>query len=329
MKVLITTIPFGKVNSEPLDLLEENGIDYVINPLNRKLQTGELAELISDFDAVIAGTEQINQDVFKRAKNLRFISRVGIGLDSVDLNAAKDHGIGVSYTPDAPAPAVAELTIGLMISLARSITKSDNDMAKGSWERYFGYRLAEMDIGVIGGGRIGEKVISHLSAFKPKNIFINDIDPSQLKKFGNSVVGCSKDYIYANSDLITVHVPLTSKTYNMICKSQLKKMKSHAYLINTSRGGIINEEDLINALEKGVIAGAAIDTYEEEPYFGKLSYLENCITTAHMGSMTIDCRSKMEVEATKEVIRFFNKESLLSEVPEFEYEAQTLFSKFK
>jgi len=329
MKVLITTIPFGQVNSEPLDLLDENGIDYVINPLNRKLQPGELTELIEDFDALIAGTEQINRDVFTRAQNLKFISRVGIGLDSVDLNAAKENGVGVSYTPDAPAPAVAELTIGLMISLARSITKSDNDFSKGTWERYFGYRLAEMNIGIIGGGRIGEKVISHLDAFQPKNIFINDIDPSKLNFFGDNVVSCSKDYIYANSDLISVHVPLTLETYNMITSEQINMMQNHAYLINTSRGGIINEEDLITALEEKTIAGAAIDTYEVEPYLGKLAKLENCINTAHMGSMTVDCRTKMEIEATKEVIRFFNKEPLLSKVPKTEYDAQILFGKNK
>tara|TARA_B110000003_G_C16539111_1_gene491970 strand:+ start:90 stop:1079 length:990 start_codon:yes stop_codon:yes gene_type:complete len=329
MKVLITTIPFGQVNSEPLDLLDQYGIEYMINPLNRKLQPGELVDLIDDFDAVIAGTEQINQDVFKKAKNLQFISRVGIGLDSVDLNSAREHGIRVSYTPDAPAPAVAELTIGLMISLARSITKTNNDFIQGSWERYFGYRLSEMDIGLIGHGRIGKKVISHLKAFKPKNIFINDIDSSKLTKLDNSVISCSKDYIYANSDLISVHVPLTLETYNLISKEQITMMKSHAYLINTSRGGIINEEDLFNALEHQVIAGAAIDTYEEEPYTGKLSLLNNCINTAHMGSMTVDCRANMEIEATKEVIRFFKRETLLTEVPEIEYKAQILFGKSK
>jgi len=329
MKVLITTIPFGQVNSEPLDLLDKYGIEYVINPLNRKLQPGELSNLISDFDAVIAGTEEINNEVFERAQNLNFISRVGIGLDSVDLNAAKKHGIRVSYTPDAPAPAVAELTIGLMISLARSIHKSNIDFIEGNWDRYFGYRLAEMNIGIIGVGRIGSRVINHLNGFNPKNVYINDINSPQLKDFGGQVKSCSKDFIYENCDLITLHVPLTSETFNMISIDQLTKMRSHAYIINSSRGGIINEEDLILALESGVIAGAAIDTYEEEPYFGKLSLLNNCINTAHMGSMTVDCRANMEIEATKEVIRFFNMEPLLSEVPEDEYKAQILFGKSK
>ncbi len=324
MKVLVTTIPFGNMNSQPLDLLDENHIEYVINPLNRKLQPGELAELITDFDAIIAGTEEIGQEVFDRGKNLRFISRVGIGLDSVDLSAAKRNKVKVSYTPDAPAPAVAELAIGLMLSLARSITKSNTDFLNGKWERYFGCRLSQINIGIIGGGRIGRRVINHLIGFGSKNIFINDINDN-LQGFGDHVTVCSKEHIYANSDIISLHVPLTNKTYNMITKDQLRLMKESAYIINTSRGGIINEDDLFNALEDGIIGGAAIDTYEQEPYFGKLSYCDNCINTAHMGSMTVDCRSSMEIEATQEVIRFFRGESLLSEVPPSEYSAQTLF----
>ena len=125
MKVLITTVPFGQVENKPLKDLKSNNIEYVINPLNRKLQPGELAELIDDFDVIIAGTEEIDKKVFDKAKKLKFISRVGIGLDSVDLNYARKKGIRVSYTPDAPAPAVAELTIGLMISLIRSVNMSN------------------------------------------------------------------------------------------------------------------------------------------------------------------------------------------------------------
>jgi D-3-phosphoglycerate dehydrogenase len=329
MKVLITTIPFGSMNSKPLDLLNENNIEYVINPLNRKLQSGELANLISDFDVVIAGTEQIDDEVFRAGKNLKFISRVGIGLDSVDLNTAKDNGIRVSYTPDAPAPAVAELTLGLMISLARSISKSNANFQQGKWERYFGHRLSEMDIGIVGGGRIGSRVIKLLSGFEPKNIFVNDINKDALDNLGIKVTSCSKEFIYENSDLITLHVPLTDKTYNMISKKELGSMKASAYLINTSRGGIINEEDLFFALENGVIAGAAVDTFEQEPYVGNLCDSVNCVTTAHMGSMTLDCRAHMEIEAPEEVIRFFKGIPLISEVPQSEYATQLLFSRSK
>ncbi len=327
MKVLITTVPFGQVDAKPLEDLTSNNIEYVINPLNRKLQPGELAELIDDFDIIIAGTEEIDREVFDKAKNLRFISRVGIGLDSVDLNYAKEKDVKVSYTPDAPAPAVAELTIGLMISLIRSVNQSNLNIKNGEWKRYFGYRLSEMNIGIIGMGRIGRGVMNHLKCFNPKNIFVNDIDDSALKDLDSNVTICSKEEIYCNSDLITLHAPLTSDTYNMISSEQIDHMKKNVFLVNTARGGIVNEKDLFDSLAGNRIAGAAIDTYEQEPYFGPLTKFNNCINTAHMGSMTFDCRSAMEIEATDEAIRFVKGETLLSEAPEAEYKVQSLFNK--
>jgi D-3-phosphoglycerate dehydrogenase len=281
--------------------------------------------LISDFDAVIAGTEEIDKKVFSKATKLKFISRVGIGLDSLDLRAAKDNNVKVSYTPDAPAPAVAELTLGLMINLARSVTKSNLKFKNGEWQRYFGQRLSEMEIGIIGGGRIGRKVINYLQVFSPKSIFLNDIEHIDHSHLGSNVKLCSKEFIYKNSDLISLHLPLTKETFNMITIKQLETMKTSSFVVNTSRGGIINEQDLFDALEANIIAGAAVDTYENEPYFGNLAHCENCINTAHMGSMSSDCRSKMEIEATKEVVRFLSGTPLKSEVPEREYSNQLLF----
>ena len=131
MKVLITTVPFGGQNKLPLELLDISGVDYLINPCNKRLTENELIELIPDIDVLIAGTEPITKKVIDKAPNLKFISRVGIGLDSVDLIAAKERGIKVSYTPDAPAPAVAELTMGLILTLLRSVHVSNSQLHKG------------------------------------------------------------------------------------------------------------------------------------------------------------------------------------------------------
>ena len=131
MKTLITTVPFGEQNKLPLELLDISGVDYLINPFNKRLTENELIELIPDIDALIAGTEPITKKVIDKAPNLKFISRVGIGLDSVDLIAAKERGIKVSYTPDAPAPAVAELTMGLILTLLRSVHVSNSQLHKG------------------------------------------------------------------------------------------------------------------------------------------------------------------------------------------------------
>src|SRR5262249_3233258 len=137
-RVLITTIPFADVDRRPLELLERAGIEYVINPIGRKLKEGELADLIGEYTVLIAGTEPITAKVMDRAANLRLISRVGVGLDNVDLMAAHQRGILVSYTAEAPAPAVAELTIGLMLSLLRFIPHADRNMKNGVWHRSMG-----------------------------------------------------------------------------------------------------------------------------------------------------------------------------------------------
>ena len=175
MKVLITTVPFADKNKLPLRLLEKKGIEYLINPLNKKLTEDELANMVTDFDVIIAGTEQITAKVMDKAKNLRMISRVGIGLDSVDLLAARDRDIVVSYTPDAPAPAVAELTIGIMLTLLRSAHVSNSQMHFGQWHRFFGRRLSKVTIGIIGIGRIGQGVLEHLKGFGNPKILVNDV----------------------------------------------------------------------------------------------------------------------------------------------------------
>jgi len=158
-KVLITTVPFGDKNRLPLELLEKAGIEYLLNPHKTKLTEDQLADLVGDFDVIIAGTEPITDKVLSRASNLKLISRVGIGLDSVNLNAAMKKGIKVSYTPDAPAPAVAELTLGLMLSLLRAVHVSNFQMHQGKWQRIFGRRLTDVTIGIIGMGRIGAHLL--------------------------------------------------------------------------------------------------------------------------------------------------------------------------
>ena len=322
-KVLITTVPFGEKNSFPLEQLEDAGIEYLINPLGRKLKEEELAEMVADFDVIIAGTEPITSLVMDRAKNLKLISRVGIGLDSVDLLAAKERNIKVSYTPDAPSPAVAELTIGLMITLLRSVHLSNLQLHKGEWKRYFGRRLANTTIGVIGLGRIGTRVLNRLSAFGTPRLLVNDILPNPDLNRLFKLEWVTKEQIYQESDIVTLHVPLTLKTKNMITEEQLKMMKSDAIIINTSRGGIINENDLYHVMASGHLSGAAIDVFDHEPYSGNLAKLENCLLTAHMGSMSIDCRTRMEIEATEEAIRFLTGKSLESEVPQTEYDVQS------
>jgi len=317
-RVLITTIPFGEVDRRPLDLLEEAGLDYVVNPVGRRLNEKELTELIGDFDAMIAGTEPITRKILDQARRLRLIARVGIGLDSVDLDAARQRGIEVAYTPDAPAPAVAELVIGLMLSNLRRIPNADRGMRNGVWHRFMGRRLAELVIGIIGVGRVGKRVIQHLSGFGPR-ILANDQTPDL--DFGDkyAVQWVEKEQIYREADIVTLHVPLTPMTERLIAAPQLRMMKPCAVLINTSRGNMVDERDLAEALHANRLAGAALDVFHQEPYSGPLANLENCVLTCHMGSMSQDCRLRMEFEAADEVVRFLQGKPLRQPVPEYEY----------
>ena len=322
-KALITTVPFGDKNRLPLDLLEKSNIEYLINPLNKKLTEDELAEMVTDFDVIIAGTEQISEKVMNNATKLKHISRVGIGLDSVDLLSAEKKGIKVSYTPDAPAPAVAELTIGMMLTLLRSTHVSNSQMHHGKWHRFFGRRLSNVTIGVIGVGRIGVGVIKHLQGFGSPNILANDISTIS-HELNLPIQWADKEQIFKEADIITLHLPLTGLTKDSIKEEQLMLMKEDAIIINTSRGGIINEKDLYNVMQSGHLSGAAIDVFEQEPYDGPLKDIERCLLTAHMGSMSVDCRTRMEIEATEEAVRFLTGEPLEGEVPKEEYDVQRM-----
>ena len=324
MNVLITTVPFADKNSFPLELLKGVGANFVINPIGRKLKEEELAELIGDFDILIAGTEPITANVLSRASKLKLISRVGIGLDNVDLLEAQKRGILVSYTPDAPAPAVAELTIGLMLSLLRNIHLANKQMHDGEWNRYFGRRIPEITLGVIGAGRIGGRVMRRLIGFGTPRILVNDLNPNKKVAENLKLEWVDKETIFKESDLITLHVPLTHQTKDLITERELLLMKKDSMIINTSRGGIINESDLYKVLATGHLSGAAIDVFENEPYNGDLKKIERCILTSHMGSMSIDCRIKMEIEATEEAVRFISDSPLQGLVPQSEYQFRTI-----
>ena len=321
-RALITTIPFGERDATPLHLLQAAGIDYTINPLGRKVTERELAELIADFDILIAGTEPVTEYVIAQADRLKLISRVGIGLESVDLLAAQRREIKVSYTPDAPAPAVAEFTIGLMLAVLRQVPLANTQMQRGIWQRHFGRRLGACTVGIIGAGRIGGRVVQHLQGFGPPRIMVNDIAPQLTLGSRYPLQWASKEEIYREADVITLHLPLTAITRNLIRREELLMMNPDAILINTARGGIINEQELAAVMRTGHLGGAAIDVFEREPYSGELAGIERCLLTAHMGSMSVDCRTRMEIEATQEAVRFVSGQQLLSPVPPEAYEVQ-------
>ncbi len=324
-RVLITTVPFGAHNNLPLELLASTDAEYSINPLGRRLKEAELAQMAVDTEIIIAGTEPITAVVMNAAPNLKLISRVGIGLDNVDLLAARERGIDVSYTPEAPAPAVAELAFGLMLSLLRHTHVANLNMHRGEWDRQMGRRISEVTIGIIGTGRIGSRVLRRIPVFGTPRTLVNDLNPKNNLVPESKLEWVSKETIYREADVISLHIPMTKNTRNMISAEQLRQMKPDALLINTSRGGIINESDLFKVMSEGHLGGAAIDVFQDEPYHGPLGEIDRCLLTCHMGSMSIDCRSRMEIEATEEVVRYLRGLELQSRVPEEEYVSQRMF----
>lgn len=320
-KVLITTVPFAEENRVPRELLDRARVPYVVNPIGRRFKEEELRELIGGFSAMIAGTEPITARVMNAAPDLKLIARVGIGLDNVDLVHARRQGITVTYTPDAPAPAVAELTIGLMLSLLRGVHIADRLMHQGQWKRVAGRRVSCATIGVIGAGRVGGRVIRHLlGGFEGVRVMANDLVVPDDMSANAALSWTTKEEIYATADIVSVHVPLQPSTRYLVGTKELRMMRPGSFLINTARGGIVDEAALLDALRDKAIAGAALDVFEQEPYSGPLASSEQCVLLSHMGSMSTDCRERMELEATEEILRAVRGEEPARPVPECEYE---------
>jgi D-3-phosphoglycerate dehydrogenase len=210
-----------------------------------------------------------------------------------------------------------------MLALLRGTVNADRGMRQGVWNRWVGRRLNGHTIGVIGVGRVGRLVIRLLKGFQPARILANDLitDDSFAEQTG--CIWIDKETIFREADIITLHVPLTRQTRYMIGKRELEIMKPDVILINTARGGIVDERALAAALRSRPAFSAAVDVFEEEPYTGELTTLENCLVSCHMASCTRDCRLQMELEAAQEVIRYFRGEPFAMPVPEGEYLLQS------
>lgn len=314
-KVLVTTAPFCEFDEAPLQLLARSDIEIVENPHGRRLTEEELLTLVDDVDCIIAGTELISSRVLRRAKKLKLIARVGIGLDGIDLGEALSRGVKVTYTPDAPTAAVVELALANILNLLRSVHLANSDLHMGNWKRRFGTRIENANIGILGVGRIGSRLAKTLKMMGAKKLYLCDpIRPRHPSMSKEPYKWVKLNQLLSVSDILSIHIPLTPTNKNLIDASSFSLMKQGAMLVNTARGGIVDEDALYQNLKSGHLGGAAVDVFEQEPYYGKLSTLENCILTAHMGSMSYDCRMRMELEATDEVIRFLDKRPLRNEV---------------
>ena len=300
--ILITTSAFDIKNfqSEILEKLNNNKIKIIFNPHQRRLKENEVLELLrQNVIGMIAGVEPLTQKVLQTASTLKVISRCGVGLDNIDLEAAQDLQIQVYNTPDAPTIAVAEFTIALMLNLIRHISIADQMVRRGEWKALMGNLLSEKTIGIVGFGRIGKSVHTLLRAFGAE-VLVCDLRTDALP---NNVAHCSLDYLLQSSDIVTLHVPYSADNHYLINETTLARMKPNAILVNTSRGDLIQESALYQALKSKRLAGAALDVYSSEPYHGQLIELPNILLTAHMGGYAHEARNLMEQQAVDNLMK--------------------------
>jgi phosphoglycerate dehydrogenase-like enzyme len=279
----VTTVAFSS-NKELVNLLiDKTGLNVKLNPKGNRLQEAELINFLQDCEFAIVGLDIIKKEILEQLPRLKIISKYGVGLDNINLNDCEKFGIKVLHTQGVNKRSVAELALGYMLSLCRNIFVTANKMKEGVWEKNGGIQLTDKTIGIIGVGNIGKDLINLLKPFNC-NILVNDI--LNIEEFCkiNNCTSVSKDYLFANSDIITIHTPLNNETNNLINKSTFDSMKKSAIVINTSRGGIVNQNDLKQALIERKIAGAAIDVFDIEPPSDlNLISIPNLITTPHIG----------------------------------------------
>ena len=301
-KIFIATTTYSKHSVEPLSILES--YDFLVdkNDKGRKLADDEIFNIVSYYDGIIAGTESYNASILNQAKHLKVISRLGTGNDNIDLQVANRMGINVFSTKTSPALGVAELAFGLILDLSRNISSHNTDLKNGIWEKRMGSLISGKTLGIVGLGSIGKELVNITKGFG-LNYLAYDIKIDSEFSDLHQIEYCTLEEVFTKSDIISIHTSLTKENQNLIGFNLFKMMKQDSILINTSRGQIINEEDLIKALEQKLITGAGLDVFSREPYRGKLLEFENVVATPHIAGYTKDVRSKMELEAAKNLIK--------------------------
>lgn len=304
-KVLVTPRSFRNTPGKHWQRLREAGIEVLESPSDRPLREEEMLALIKDIDGMIVGLDEVTRPVIEGAKSLRIIAKYGVGLDNIDLEAAAERNITVTYTPGANAPSVAELTWALILSLARHIVIHHLRLKNASIERRMGWEIQGKTLGIIGLGSVGREVVKRASGFDMRTLAY-DPYPDQEYAHRHGVEFCTLEKLLTESDIVSLHCPLTPETERMIGNQELALMKENALLINTARRGLVDEAALYKALRERRIGGAAFDTFEAEADLkSPLLKLENFLGSPHAGAATYESIQRMADLAVSEVIRAF------------------------
>lgn len=298
-KVLIGPSSFAFADISPLNRLIESGFEVIMNPHKRKLTKSEIINLLSDgVIGLIAGLELLDREVLEKSK-LKVISRSGSGMSNIDIQAAKELGIIVKSTPLAPVTAVAELTIGCLISLIRKVSIMDANLHNRVWSKQLGRQLKDMNVAIIGFGNIGRRVGQLLSAFGSTVFAVDPIYSHSNRDVDNNIIFMDLDSAIKKADVITLHC---SGEKTVLGEHEFSLMRKGVFILNVARGELIDELALAKALDNKIVNGAWIDTFKVEPYDGILCKYEQVILTPHIGSFTLECRREMEMEAVENLI---------------------------
>ena len=300
-----TVLVCDPISEDALKILKNSNVNFRYEP---DISPDELLSKVGTCEALIVRSRtKVTAKVLADAPKLRVIGRAGVGIDNIDVEGAKNRGIKIINTPEALTNAVAEFTLALMLELSRKIHLADSSMREGKWAKssLHGIELRGRTYGTIGVGRIGQRVVELATAFGMR-ILANDIIPIPegfVQKY--NVHLCSRQQVFEDSDFVDLHVPLTSETTNLVNYDATKKMKKTSFLINTSRGRVVNEMDLLRALNEGLIEGAALDVFEQEPPTER-ELLRNpkLIITPHIAGQTDESQAKAGIVIAKEVLRF-------------------------
>jgi len=307
MKRIIITDP---VDEKCVPILKAGGYEVSYKP---GMPHDEIRNIIKDYNALIVRSEtKVDAGLISLMDNMEIIGRAGTGVDNIDIAAATRKGIIVMNTPGGNTISTAEHTIALMISMCRNIAQANQSMRSGRWDRklFKGTELHNKTLGIIGFGKIGREVAVRSKAFG-MNVFAYDPLVSEEVAADYGIVLVELDVIFEKSDIISVHVPLNDETRNLISAESLKKCKDGVKIINCARGGIVNENDIVEALETGKVSAAAFDVYEKEPpdFSGRLINNPKVVTTPHLGASTEEAQEKVAVQIAEQIVELFQKRS--------------------
>lgn len=298
MKVAISTSSFASIDPAPLNVLMKNDIEVIPNPFGRKLTENEIILHLDGIDGLLAGLEPLNTNVFSNCPNLKAIARIGIGMENVDLEAAKQYGIKLSNTPEGPTDAVAEMTLAAALTLARNLLPANEALHRREWSKSIGTGLKMKEVLIIGFGRIGRRTAELFLAFgariKVCDPLLNPVDLT------NGEVLVNLDEGLQSADLISIHAAVSE---TILTKNKFNKMKKGVILLNSARGGLVDEEALISALNSEQVSSAWLDVFLAEPYNGPLSEFDQVLLTPHMSTYTTQCRKDMELAAVNNLLR--------------------------